>query len=111
MPAEGSDMQNDLTQLEAARVGIVTPEMQRVAERENTTPELIRSEVARGRLVIPANKRHLAGSGGGEVGQVDVEDTTHGGAAPAAGHPGAADDARYWVNQTVAQRWREIDDP
>ena len=40
------------TQLEAARGKIVTPEMQRVAVRESRTPEFIRDEVARGRLVI-----------------------------------------------------------
>jgi phosphomethylpyrimidine synthase len=48
-----------MTQLEAARQGIVTPEMQFVAAREDLDPELIRSEVARGRMVIPANKVHL----------------------------------------------------
>ena len=53
-----------MTQLEAARKGIITPEMVRVAQRENVTPEFIREEVARGRLIIPANVRHLAGSGG-----------------------------------------------
>jgi len=52
-----------MTQLEAARKGVVTPEMRRVAARECVAPELIRDEVARGRLVIPANVRHLAGSG------------------------------------------------
>ena len=62
MPAEGSAM----TQLESARRGIITPEMRRVAQREGVTPEFIVGEVARGRLVIPANKRHLAGSGGEE---------------------------------------------
>jgi phosphomethylpyrimidine synthase len=34
--------------------------MRRVAEREQLSPELIRDEVARGRLVIPANVNHLA---------------------------------------------------
>jgi hypothetical protein len=53
-----------MTQLESARRGIVTPEMRRVAERERTTADLIRDEVARGRLVIPANVHHLAGSSG-----------------------------------------------
>src|SRR5688572_23336743 len=48
-----------MTQLEAARKGIVTPEMEFVARREDLSPELIRSEVARGRMVIPANKVHL----------------------------------------------------
>ncbi len=49
-----------VTQLEAARAGDITPEMQYVAERENLTPELIRDEVAAGRMVIPANTAHLA---------------------------------------------------
>ncbi len=47
------------TQMEAARQGIITPEMQFVAEREGLDPELVRSEVARGRMVIPANVVHL----------------------------------------------------
>src|SRR3954447_26460784 len=48
-----------MTQIEKARQGIVTPEMEYVAGRENLEPELIRSEVARGRMVIPANVVHL----------------------------------------------------
>ncbi|MEM9021912.1 MAG: phosphomethylpyrimidine synthase ThiC, partial [Planctomycetota bacterium] len=45
------------TQLESARLGIVTPEMKRVAEREeHLSPEQVRDELAAGRLVIPANK-------------------------------------------------------
>ena len=44
-----------------ARNGEITPAMQFVAQREALDPELIRSEVARGRLVIPANMNHLAG--------------------------------------------------
>jgi len=48
------------TQLEHARLGQVTPEMQRVADREpHLTPEQVRDEVAAGRMVIPANKVHL----------------------------------------------------
>ena len=50
-----------ITQLESARLGIITPEMIRVAEREpHLTPEQVRDELAAGRLVIPANKNHLA---------------------------------------------------
>ncbi|MEX0819338.1 MAG: phosphomethylpyrimidine synthase ThiC [Pirellulaceae bacterium] len=49
------------TQLLAARSGNITPEMEFVAKRENLSPELIRDEVAAGRMVIPANKVHLAG--------------------------------------------------
>lgn len=49
-----------VTQLEFARVGVVTPEMKRVALREpHLTPEQIRREVAAGRMVIPANRNHL----------------------------------------------------
>ena len=48
-----------MTQIERARAGEVTPEMEFVAQREGLEPELIRSEVARGRMVIPANKVHL----------------------------------------------------
>jgi phosphomethylpyrimidine synthase len=49
------------TQLEYARLGIITPQMKRVAEREgHLTPEQVRDELAAGRLVIPANKTHLA---------------------------------------------------
>ncbi|MEO2020936.1 MAG: phosphomethylpyrimidine synthase ThiC [Pirellulaceae bacterium] len=49
-----------MTQLEAARAGHITPEMEYVAERESLTPEVIREEVATGRMVIPANTVHLA---------------------------------------------------
>jgi phosphomethylpyrimidine synthase len=48
-----------MTQLLAARAGQITPEMQYVANREGLDAELIRSEVARGRMVIPANVEHL----------------------------------------------------
>jgi len=42
----------------AARNGTITPEMIRVGERESLDSELVRSEVARGRMVIPANPAH-----------------------------------------------------
>ena len=49
-----------LTQLESARMGLVPPEMARVAEREeHLSPEQVRDEVAAGRMVIPANRVHL----------------------------------------------------
>ena len=48
-----------VTQMHYARQGIVTEEMEFVARRENLPPETIRSEVARGRMIIPANIRHL----------------------------------------------------
>src|SRR5260370_2429810 len=46
------------TQMHYARKGIATEEMHYVARRENLSPELVRSEVARGRMIIPANTQH-----------------------------------------------------
>ncbi|MGW4652422.1 phosphomethylpyrimidine synthase ThiC [Kitasatospora sp. NPDC004289] len=47
-----------VTQLAYAKRGIVTPEMEFVALREGMDPEYVRSEVARGRAVIPLNVNH-----------------------------------------------------
>ncbi len=47
------------TQMHYARKGVVTEEMVYVAERERLAPELIRAEIARGRLIIPANVNHV----------------------------------------------------
>jgi phosphomethylpyrimidine synthase len=47
-----------MTQMHFARRGVVTEEMEYVAQREKLTGELIRDEVAAGRLIIPANIRH-----------------------------------------------------
>ncbi len=121
-----------MTQLQMARKGLISPEMLRVAQRENVSPEFIRDEVARGRLVIPANIRHLAGAGGqtpalrplaetdvaalpanagarngsGDLSVVDVRYPDQ-----LEGHPGSRGDAKYWVNQSVRQRATWIDDP
>ncbi|MFD6060578.1 MULTISPECIES: phosphomethylpyrimidine synthase ThiC [Rhodococcus] len=46
------------TQLDAARAGVVTPEMQYCAAREGVSSETVRTEVAAGRAVIPANRCH-----------------------------------------------------
>ncbi|MBX7073117.1 MAG: phosphomethylpyrimidine synthase ThiC [Pirellulales bacterium] len=48
-----------MTQLQDARAGQITPEMEFVAQRESLAAELVRDEVARGRMVIPANRVHL----------------------------------------------------
>jgi len=49
-----------ITQLEYARLGIITPQMARVAEREpHLTATQVRDEIAAGRMVIPANINHL----------------------------------------------------
>src|SRR3954454_21918408 len=90
------------TQYEFAKAGIITPQMVRVAAREAQTPEFIRAEVARGRLVIPANIRHLAGAGGKAIGfnplesdparQIENGKTTRESATTVHGHPGARGD-------------------
>ncbi|HPP00786.1 MAG TPA: phosphomethylpyrimidine synthase ThiC [bacterium] len=48
----------NITQMHFARQGIITEEMRYVARRENLDADLIRSEVARGRMIIPANVNH-----------------------------------------------------
>ncbi len=48
-----------MTQIETARQGMISDEMEYVARREGLASELIRSEVARGRMIIPANTVHL----------------------------------------------------
>ena len=51
-----------VTQMALARAGTITEAMRFVAERERLAPEVVREEVAAGRLVIPANVRHLTGA-------------------------------------------------
>jgi phosphomethylpyrimidine synthase len=46
------------TQLHYARVGVITPEMEFIAQREGLDADFVRSEVARGRAIIPANVNH-----------------------------------------------------
>jgi phosphomethylpyrimidine synthase len=48
------------TQIHYARKGVITGEMEFVAQREGLTPEAIRNEVARGRMIIPANINHAS---------------------------------------------------
>jgi phosphomethylpyrimidine synthase len=128
-----------MTQLQSARKGLITPEMIRVAVRENVTPEFLRDGVARGAIVIPANVRHLAGSAGQaplnpncELRRANskseaTQPPTHGAAETSAppdhslfavrhsqfpsGHPTFTPDSALWVNQTVAQRRAWLDDP
>ncbi len=47
-----------VTQMHYARRGEITPEMEFIAIREGVDPELVRSEVARGRAIVPANVNH-----------------------------------------------------
>ena len=48
------------TQMYYAKKGIITEEMEYVAKVEGLLPELVRSEVARGRMIIPANVNHTS---------------------------------------------------
>ena len=54
--AENQD--GNFSQMHYARQGLITEEMVYVAEREKLTAELVRNEVARGRMIIPANINH-----------------------------------------------------
>ena len=47
-----------VTQLHYARQGVITAEMEFIAIREGLEPEFVRSEVARGRAIIPVNINH-----------------------------------------------------
>ena len=47
------------TQIHYARLGRITEEMEYVARRERLDPETVREEVARGRMIIPANIHHI----------------------------------------------------
>ncbi|TXC91571.1 phosphomethylpyrimidine synthase ThiC [Metabacillus litoralis] len=49
---------NRVTQLHYARKGVITPEMEFIAIREQMDPEFVRKEVAAGRAIIPANINH-----------------------------------------------------
>ena len=48
----------NLSQMHFARQGRITEEMEYVAQREKLPAELVREEVARGRMIIPANVNH-----------------------------------------------------
>lgn len=48
----------NVTQMHYAKKGIITPEMEFIAIRENVSPEFVRDEVARGRAIIPVNINH-----------------------------------------------------
>lgn len=48
----------NMSQMHFARKGLITEEMAYVAKREQLAPELVRDEIAAGRLIIPANVNH-----------------------------------------------------
>lgn len=64
------------TQMDAAKQGIITKEMETVAKKEYKTPEEIRAKVATGEIAIPANINHKSlsaeGIGGGLKTKINV---------------------------------------
>ena len=54
----GENTNGNFSQMHYARQGLVTEEMEHVARREKLSPEQVRDEVARGRMIIPANINH-----------------------------------------------------
>ena len=51
--------QGNVTQMHYARQGLLTEEMDHVAKREDLPPSLVMEEVARGRMIVPANINHV----------------------------------------------------
>ena len=51
--------QGNVTQMHHARQGLLTEEMHHVAQREDLPPSLVMEEVARGRMIVPANINHV----------------------------------------------------
>src|SRR5271167_1955258 len=58
LASAGTNGNRNVSQMHLARLGVITEEMEYVALREKLSPELVRSEVARGRAIIPANIHH-----------------------------------------------------
>jgi len=56
--AASADGNRNVSQMHYARQVLITEEMEYVARQEKLDPELVRSEVARGRAIIPANINH-----------------------------------------------------
>src|ERR1700716_3060570 len=52
------NLDGNFSQMHYARQGVITEEMAYIAYREKIAPELVRDEVARGRMIIPANINH-----------------------------------------------------
>src|SRR6056297_2382016 len=51
------------TQMDAARQGIITPQMENVLQNEDLEKEELLENMAAGKLVIPANKKHKNAAG------------------------------------------------
>ena len=64
----------NMSQMHFARKGLITEEMAFVAQREKISAELVRSEVAKGTMIIPANINHVEAGADGDWGGVAVQD-------------------------------------
>ena len=76
------------TQMGAARKGIITPQMEIVAKKENMAPDQLRELIAKGEVIIPCNKNHKALSPSG----VGAKLTT-----------------KINVNLGVSRDWKDVD--
>ena len=52
-------MKEYTTQMDAARKGLITPQMKKVASKEHIAEEQLRQLVSEGKVVICANKKHI----------------------------------------------------
>ena len=64
----------NMSQMHFARKGMITEEMAYVAQREKIAAELVRSEVAKGTMIIPANINHVRAGADGDRRGVAVQD-------------------------------------
>src|SRR6202161_4801033 len=55
---KSENQDGNFSQMHYARKGLITEEMTYVAEREKLSAELVRDEIARGRMIVPANINH-----------------------------------------------------
>ena len=76
------------TQMDAARQGIITPQMEIVAEKEHFDVEELRELIAKGQVIIPCNKNHKSISPSG----VGAKLTT-----------------KINVNLGVSRDWKDVD--
>ena len=81
-------MTNYTTQMDAARQGIVTPQMKIVAEKEHYDAEALRELIAKGEAIIPCNRNHKSLSPSGV---------------------GAKLKTKINVNLGVSRDWKDVD--
>lgn len=85
---QGGKMTQYTTQMDAARQGIITPQMEIVAEKEHFDVEELRELIAKGQVIIPCNKNHKSISPSG----VGAKLTT-----------------KINVNLGVSRDWKDVD--